>query len=145
MRTALLAALLTSCTVPYYEMDEEILGVQFDWQGQQDREPADDLLCHCAQILGDGRHLYGARVRFTDDASRDCGLDFDAAGCWSVALNDLIVLETAEHLTDTPLCHELAHRARYYAHGQMPGAEDPNHCDAELWGALNVQPTGPCP
>lgn len=37
MRLLLLALLLSGCTVPYWQTDEVILGVGFDWGAQVDR------------------------------------------------------------------------------------------------------------
>lgn len=146
MRAALVAILLLSagCTVPYHVPDESILGVEFDWNAQQNRDATGEI-ARCALLLGDGRHLGGARVHFTADASRDCRLTFDVAGCWSTMLDDMIVLEPAATVEQTALCHELAHRARFYAHGQMPGAEDGKHCDRAVWDLLGVAATGVCP
>ena len=143
---------LCGCTVPYWQTDEVVLGVEFDWGMQQDRQTADELLCFCAVALGDGRLLTGARVKFVEDnaaVGRDCwpappGRG-EIAGCWSVTLDDMVILAPASRLTETALCHELAHRARYYAKGQMPGAEDYYHCDRALWDQLGVDATGPCP
>jgi hypothetical protein len=143
--------LLTSCTRPYFVPDETVLGVQFDYGTQHDRAAVTDQLCAAAAILGDGRMLAGARVKFVEDNAAVANACWPAppgrgeiAGCWSTTLNDMVVLAPAPRLADTALIHELIHRARYYAKGQMPGAEDSNHCDA-VWQQLDVKPTGDCP
>lgn len=138
------------CTVPFWETDEEVLGVAFDWGAQSDRATADELLCFCAAMIGDGRLLTGARVKFSDDVDADCqpapAERGPIGGCWSTLLNDMVVLAPAARLVDTALCHELAHRARHYAKGQMPDAADYNHCDRALWNQFEIdEPTGPCP
>ena len=149
MRAALLLLLLSGCSVPYFVPDESILGVEFDWRTQADRD-AGPVLAACSDIVG-ARNLQGARVRFVADnaaVAHDCQPApperGTIAGCWSTQLNDLVVLTPAPLLADTALCHELAHRARHYAHGQVFGADDPHHCDRALWDAIGVQATGVC-
>jgi hypothetical protein len=144
--------LLTSCTRPFWTTDETVLGVQFDWIDAQTDRAATEQLCAASAILGDGRHLVGARVKFVEDnaaVGRACQPApperGEIAGCWSTLLNDMVVLAPAPRLADTALVHELLHRARYYAKGQMPGAEDAGHCDRFLWDQINVPATGPCP
>ena len=142
---------LCGCSRPYWHTDETVLGVEFDWADeQQDRQTADELICFCSAMVGDGRLLTGARVKFVKDvetATRDCARanPEPIAGCWSTLLNDMIVLAPAPQLGETALCHELAHRARYFAKGQGRNAEDQWHCDRALWDQLGVKATGPCP
>lgn len=138
---------LCGCSRPYWKTDETVYGIDFDWGTQKDRE-LDELISHCAAAVGGGRHFIGARVKFEKDveavgkACQPAPPDRGAiAGCWSTLLNDMVVLAPAERLEDTALCHELAHRARYYAKGQVVGAEDYNHCDRLLWDALGVPET----
>lgn len=142
---------LCGCTRPYWKTDETVYGIDFDWGTQQDRE-LDELLYRCAAAVGGGRHFVGARVKFEKDVESVGRVCQPApvergpiAGCWSTLLNDMVILAPAERLEDTALCHELAHRARYYAKGQVVGADDPWHCDRLLWDALGVPETpGKC-
>ena len=136
----LVSLLLAGCSRPYFREDEVVLGVSIDWREQQDRESVDTLIALCAARVGGGRLLTGARIRFTDDASRDCQLAQEVGGCWRFdsAITDLVIVEVRPTLAQTATCHELGHRARFFAHGQVPGSEDPFHCDPDLWPALDV-------
>jgi len=152
LAVALLLLALSACTRPYWQTDEVVLGVEVDFGVQQDREALDEVLITCANIIGDGRLLAGARVKFVEDndaVERACWPAppnrGEIAGCWSIALDDMVILAAASRLADTALCHELAHRARYFAKGQVAGAEDSAHCDRALWQQLNVPTTGACP
>jgi hypothetical protein len=141
---------LCGCTRPFWTTDETVYGVEFDWGKQEDRATVDTVLSRCADAIGGGRHLVGARVKFLDDpaaVTKACARPDPelVAGCWSTLLNDMVLLAVASRLVDTALCEELAHRARYYAKGQMVGAEDPWHCDRALWDELGVPETpGKC-
>ena len=144
--------LLAGCTRPYWQQDEEVLGVQIDYGVQQDRDAMDDLLIACAITLGDGRALSGARVKYLADnaaVGRDCQPAPPGRGeiaeCWSTMLDDLVLVAAAPLLANTATCHGLAHRVHHYAHGQVLGAEDYYHCDRPFWDRLGVpKATGPC-
>lgn len=142
----LVSLLLAGCSRPYFREDEVVLGVSIDWREQQDRESVDTLIALCAARVGGGRLLTGARIRFTDDASRDCQLAYEVAGCWRFdsTVTDLVILQYVERLPEAPICHELLHRARFFANGQRPGSADPGHCDRALWESLGAVPSENC-
>lgn len=97
----------------YWEADEELCGIRVKWNGQGDRAAFCPEVERCranlARALDDG-----PAVEFVTDATGPCLAQ--AAGCFAADF-DHIYLTKAEAIADTPLCHELLHRALYYERG----------------------------
>lgn len=96
---------------PYFDVDEERAGIAFDWGPMEQRSGVEELVASCESSLGFS-FSDGAWVKFVPDANRDCHISekqMRIAGCWLVEM-DLVVLEPANDLGDTALCHELLHR-----------------------------------
>lgn len=135
-RSCLALALLASVGcggAPAFERDEVRAEMVFDWGPQRARDGVEELIASCEEALGFG-YAPGAWIKFVRDANRECELPAPpkVAGCWLMHF-DVILVEPAESLASTALCHELLHRELY----RREGDPDASHT-GEAWARLST-------